>query len=330
MTKKLPPAALAPVRAILDRAGYGPSVYTDELLRRDRVSRFIPLPGRMGATVEDAAQAAFVCARARGGTGHMCPVVGWYLLALSPEPEAHTKLREALDAAVVRVAGRAAQGALQLPAVSSDMGDHIGERQARAAREVRGAMTRLIQSAVQGGDVGEVQAVVDELFVERGTPRRSPAAAFREAAKVIHTAAGAPLTDEDVAAIIKAVARADDQAELLYARLTGGEGFWEHARGSVVAVTDFAHVRELLADADSERLRETTLRIFSPQTRGMGHADLETQGVVPHWGEACKPACDYAAWMLCFLLEPSSRRMWELLEGDPHQLVQQAVLSHME
>ncbi|MFE4263365.1 hypothetical protein [Streptomyces sp. NPDC056883] len=330
MTKKLPPAALAPVRAILDRDGYGPLVYSDELLRRDRVNRFIPLPGRAGATVDDAVQAALVCARGRRGTGHLCPVVGWYLLARSPEPEALSKLREALDTAVVRVAGRAARGALQLPAVSSDMGDDIGERTAKTARGVRDALTRLVEAAVQGEDRREFQAVVDELFVEQGTPRRSPAAAFREVAKVIYAAAGAPLSDDDVAAIMEAASRSDDQAGLLYGLLAADESLREHTRGPAVAVTDFAYLRTLLADADPERLRETTLRIFSPQTKGMGHADLQDQGVIPHGGEACKPACDHTAWMLCFLLDPANRRMWELVQGDPHQLMEQAVLSHMK
>ncbi|MEV5150848.1 hypothetical protein AB0K81_02695 [Streptomyces werraensis] len=330
MATKKPPAALMPVRAILDKAGYGPLKYSDEWLRLDRLGRFIPLPGRSGVTVEEAAQAAFVCARAREGTGHMCPVVGWYLLALSPEKEAHERLRAALDAAVGRVADQAANGRLQLPAISGEMGDEIAEGAIRKADGFRNALTRIVELGTRGDDRQEAQAVIDEMFVDRGTPQHSAAAAFRKAAHVVYKAIGGPLSDADMAAMMAAMSRFDDQSGNLYGLLMRDEGLWELTRGSARSLTDLDYVRGLLQEVSVDELRKTLLDMLSPRLRGMGHADLQKQGVTPHQGQACKPACDHAAWMVCFLLEPANRRMWELLNGDPDQIVAQAVRSLME
>ncbi|MGW0827803.1 hypothetical protein [Streptomyces sp. NPDC002845] len=92
-----PSIAFRPVRQALNAAGYGLDVYSDQTFLRDIRARFIPhLPVQATAEeIDNAVTAASLCAMARSG-GHLCPVLGWRLLAMNSDRLATQKLRIAI------------------------------------------------------------------------------------------------------------------------------------------------------------------------------------------------------------------------------------------
>jgi hypothetical protein len=298
---------LPAVHAALERHGAGASGYSEERLRRDRLDHLIPLPGRGGVTDEEAEQAMFVAAMARSKTGHLCPGVRWYLLALSPEPKAADVLRGQLEQALDRVEKRG----FRVPKLPTQGEKNASEHLDEYALQAVGAMRQFMLSLVSrlGERDENVKAILSELellfpSVEPDPQRRSSAAALRDVGKILSGAFGRPMSQEETSRIFETQAKAGSMLLPLVDVVIAQQG----NPGSAAHITDAAYVRELLRNARVDDLRAVTLRFYSRSINGLSdrHAYADQQ---------CKPASDADAWTLCTLLEPTHSFFWQLAEG---------------
>jgi hypothetical protein len=268
-TKKPPQALLRllpAVHAALERHGAGASGYSEERLRRDRLDHLIPLPGRGGVTDEEAEQAMFVAAMARSKTGHLCPGVRWYLLALSPEPKAADVLRGQLEQALDRVEKRG----FRVPKLPTQGEKNASEHLDEYALQAVGAMRQFMLSLVSrlGERDENVKAILSELellfpSVEPDPQRRSSAAALRDVGKILSGAFGRPMSQEETSRIFETQAKAGSMLLPLVDVVIAQQG----NPGSAAHITDAAYVRELLRNARVDDLRAVTLTQISSASR---------------------------------------------------------------
>ncbi|MFF0746688.1 hypothetical protein ACFYVL_40500 [Streptomyces sp. NPDC004111] len=309
-TKKPPQALLRllpAVHAALERHGAGASGYSEERLRRDRLDHLIPLPGRDGVTDEEAEQAMFFAAMARSKTGHLCPGVRWYLLALSPEPKATDVLRGQLEQALDRVEKRG----FKVPKLPTQGEKNTSEHLDEYALKAVGAMRQFMLSLASrlGEDDEGSKAILSELELlfpsaELDPRRRSSAAALRDAGKILSNAFGRPMSREETSRIFETQAKAGSMLLPLVDVVMAQQA----DPGSVARITDPAYVHGLLHSARVDDLRAVTLRFYSRRVNGLSdrHEYADQQ---------CKPASGTDAWTLCALLEPTHSFFWELAEG---------------
>lgn len=312
MGAKTYPHELRPVRELLNRHGFGPLHYGDDRLRRDRNDLLIPLPGQNGVSVEDAFLAAWVSAKVRSaGRGHLCPAIVWHLLALNPEPKATTRLRKGLATGVDEVARRG----LSQSKVRVKAWEDSAELSREKRRVFRVELMKIARRVESGPARERMLEEIAEVFPEPAAVRRSPASAFRTAGRVLDAAWGRPLSSNDVTALAEARTGFDDGAGALRDFILEQEGVTGEVAAAVAAgLTDPQAVRRLVQEAPDDRLRATVLRVSS----------LQGTGVTPweHNGQACKRACEDVAWLLCLVLDPVMRRLWEVHNAGPAALVQ--------
>ncbi|MER6345765.1 hypothetical protein ACWC10_14900 [Streptomyces sp. NPDC001595] len=328
MGAKKPPTVLLDllptVHATLERKGLTGANYNAERLRRDRSEGLVPLPGRCGTTAEDAVLSMFVLAMARAETGHLCPAIRWYLLALNSELDATEKLRKQLRDALERVEKRG----FTVPKLPTQAEPNFSEerdaRMHRASADARQLMLSLTDLLAEGERRQRVLERIEAVFpeTEQDPGRRSAAAAVRGLHQVFSQALGGPLSAEDWTRMMLQAARFDDQADVLRCLIAEREGITASVAHSARGMTDPVVVRGLLNDSPDELLRHTALVVLSRRRLG----SVTCQG---HLGRGCRPACDDVAWLLCLLLDPPVRRMWELHQGDVAWLVEEA-LNHVE
>ncbi|MGP2441653.1 hypothetical protein [Streptomyces sp. JW3] len=312
MGAKTYPHELRPVRELLNRHGFGPLHYGDDRLRRDRNDLLIPLPGQNGVSVEDAFLAAWVSAKVRSeGRGHLCPAIAWNLLALNPEPKATARLRKELATGVDEVTQRG----LSLSKARMKTWEDSAEYSREKRRVFRAELTKLVRRLEPGPARERMLKDVAELFPEPAPVRRSPASAYRTVGRVLDAAWGRPLSSNDVAALTEATAGFDDAAGALRDFILEQEGVTDEVAAAAVAkLTDSQAVRRLVQETPDDQLRETALRVCSLQ--GTGVTSWE------HNGQACKRACENVAWLLCCVLDPALRKLWEVYNAGPTALVQ--------
>ncbi|MEV7123734.1 hypothetical protein [Kitasatospora griseola] len=308
MANNLPPKVLQPVITHLQRAAANAApdraaalrAYNLQRLTRDRRARLIPLPGRNGVTLADALLAAGVIAIAlRGGERRLCRAVGWYLLALNPEPEASHRLRTELEEALDRLTKHLTIAPKPM-VVPLAFEEHLNTSAARRSAEVRAAV---LEQAVPLGGPERTQADRDiDQYFPGTVDRRSNAIALRDLRTTLDRAFGSPLTDDDLDALASPSKRLSDGAGRLYDAILTFEGY-DTDTGREILATDPAHVRALLAAADDGRLRHTVWQFCRP---------AQPFGGCEHWSQSCAQACDHAAWILCLHLDPAQFRRWEL------------------
>lgn len=316
-----------PPKALLDllptaQAALGPKAhYTAERLRLDYYTeRLVPLPDRYGTTAEDAVLSMFVSATARADTGHLCPAIRWNLLALNPEPNATEKLREQLRDALGRVEKRGFTVSKLPTQTEPNFSEERDARIHRVSADARRLMLSLADRLAEGerrqSVVERIEATFPETVLDPG--RRSAAAAVRGMNQVFSQALGGPLSTEARAQLRLHAARLADQAEVLRCLIAEREGITAAVADATRGMTDPVVVRGLLDAAPDGLLRHTALTVLSRRRLG----SVTCQG---HLGRGCRPACDDVAWLLCFLLDPPVRRMWELSQADVGWLVKQAL-----
>ncbi|MEW1630482.1 hypothetical protein AB0387_24310 [Streptomyces sp. NPDC089173] len=324
MGAKPPPKALLDllptVQAVLERKGLTAAHYTAERLRLDRIEGLVPLPGRCETSTEDSVLSMFVSAVARAKTGSLCPAIRWYLLVLNPEPGATEKLRTQLRGALERVEKRGF-AVPQLP--TQTVPNFSEERDAlicRASADARRVMLSLADRMDEGEQRQESLEAITAMFpVELDPGRRSAAAAVRGLHHAFSRSLGGPTSDEGQAHMALHTTRLRDRASVLRDVIAEREGITDAAlAASNRGLTDPVMVHGLLDNAADEWLRHTALKVLS--RRRLGSMTCQD-----HLGQGCRPACDGVAWMLCCLLDPPVRRLWELQEADVAWLVQRAM-----
>ncbi|MBT2415140.1 hypothetical protein J7I94_32160 [Streptomyces sp. ISL-12] len=325
MGVKQPPKVLLDllpaVDAALERKGLTAGRYTAERLRVDYYAeKLVPLPGRCGASAEDAVLSMFVAATARAETGRLCPAIRWYLLAFNPEPGATEKLRTRLRGALGRVEKRG----LAVPKLPTQAEPNFSEERdaliRRASADARQIMMPLADQMDEEEQRQETLAAIRTLFpVELDPRRRSAAAAVRELHHAFSRSLGGPISDESRADLALHMTRLRDRTSVLRDLIAEREGITDAALAdSYRGWTDPAMVHSLLDAAPDERLRQTAIKVLSRRRLG----SLTCQG---HLGQGCRPACDGVAWVLCCLLDPPVQRLWELRQADVAWLVQRVM-----
>ncbi|NBE49907.1 hypothetical protein [Streptomyces boluensis] len=307
-TKKPPEALLELLPAVhtaLERHGVGAGGYTEERLRRDRMDQLIPLPGRGGVTDEEAEQAMFLAALARSKTGHLCPGVRWYLLALSPEPQAAEELRGQLEQALDRMEKRGFKMPKLATKGEKNASEHLDGDWLQAMESMRQFVVSLASHLEEADE--SVETLLSELLpsAELDPRRRSSAASLRDVGKILSSAFGRPMSQEEMGRIFETQAKACSMMLPLVDAVIPQQAM----PASAARMTDPAYVRGLLRSARVSDLRAATLKFYSPGINGLSDR-------YEYADQQCKPASDADAWTLCALLEPSHWSIWQLAEGD--------------
>ncbi|WP_327118771.1 hypothetical protein OG206_22240 [Streptomyces sp. NBC_01341] len=318
-----PPTAFGPVRQALNAAGYGLDVYSDRTLLRDYRARFIPrLP--VNATAEEfdnAVTAAKICAMARSG-GHLCPVLGWRMLAMNPDPLATREIRTAIRKGVENL--KRYEDGPPIPKINAQSGKAIEALLPVSPKPVLEMVAHLARS--RGLSQAQIDTFVKDVQESTGErpDKRSPSTGLRNAFRIMCAEIGEPLTELSQKALDDAFLSSNPPARRLR-ELIEEQGHKSGARpsGGMVSLidmvstanlTDTDRALRLLDESGNDAVRGAVLHVG--QARRTGDFPQED-----HHMQRCRAAADWDALMTCQILDPATYLWWRASHGEAGPLL---------
>ncbi|WP_371589126.1 hypothetical protein [Streptomyces virginiae] len=318
-----PPTTLGPVRQALNDAGCGPNVYNDRRLLRDYEARFIPrLP--VDATAEEidnAVTAAKVCAIARSG-GHLCPVLGWRLLAMNPDPLATREIRVAVREGVENLKRR--EYGPPIPKINHQAGKSIEALLSLAHEPVMAMVAHVARS--HGISQAEIDTFIKDVqeSAEAKPAPRSPNTGLREAFRIMSASMGTPLVELDQKALEDALLASVTSARRLR-EILEVQGYKPGNKPSggltslvdmidAANLTDTERALHLLDAGGDDSVREVVLWVGRVRRTG----DFPHEA---HQLQKCRAAADWDALLVCQILDPVTFIWWKASYGETGPLL---------